>query len=484
MASLCGTTALVGLLTASACGDTIAVTSHAPRYEGAGAAGDSGLHSGGGSGAAGDGGFRSDGGSGTLVCSLPLSERVVVTPIELGAPIAYIRADYSGSVRDERIATAARPNGELLVAWRDLEASVHVLTLDDALVQVGDELVVSGSEVGGVVALQEGGGLLLRRGDPNRELLALDAVDAADAVHLVRFGSRASDFDVQLSGPDGLDGALDYSNRMDAAQLAYDAGRFAAYFSIRGGAGHASEGSYADKLVLVGDAGEALSGGFSWGCSLNYGARLLRMGGGFAAFCMSDGSPAQGLNVNIDGSGWQSVASEYAVSGRVDGSFGTPVIRPDGGAVVVWSSKQGRPAPGAPDVSMIWVDDAGAVTQERNWLTNTPSIVEDGVHAAPYGESALLLTWNERVLDDCSQGVCWGTHLGMRLSIVDYDGALLESAEELLSFPAPHEDALSLLPNGDIVWAMVQHDVDYGQRIPANVPERTTLTIVRMPYCP
>jgi hypothetical protein len=264
--------------------------------------------------------------------------------------------------------------------------------------------------------------------------------------------------------------------------------------------GSTMPGSWGDQLSYADDQGNLLPGGWSWGCSLDTGLRVLAEATGpFAAACISDGAPQTGLDWMTEGQ-QQHLAFEERWSGYAAGRFGSIVRVSDGTHLVVWSSRgDGGQLSGAagssgnlsfharamdaPDLAMMHVGLDGAPEGPVTWLTRTPTIPETTVHVAPYGQGLYLVIWNE--LQSCAYdtGNCYGPFGGTFARIIDAEGNAQSGDEQLPAWPT--DDAgLTVFPNGDVGWAFVDTLPSYAGRLaPTTLPPSQTLQVARLRAC-
>ena len=435
----------------------------------------------------------------SAVCPATLRERLSVTRIDVDADVGYLERAYDGFPRRSRIELSAAPGGGSLVAWQTSDhAAIHVTPLTADQARAGDDVVVDALELAGLVAHDDGFALLVRQPDPGQPL-AVDPTDmGTQAAVLLRYRGGAEAFSLLLTGTASPQPSLDYSSALDG-QLAWNGTRYGAYFAVHAGMGSAMQGVWGDQLHYVDDQGDILSGGWSWGCSLDAGLRLLAEASGpFSAACLSDNSPQTGLNWMTEGA-MQHLAFEESWSGYTAGAFGSIVPVSDGSHLVVWASRgDGGLASGAsgaagvhdraqdaPDLALVQVDADGTPRGPLTWLTSTPKVPEFTVHAAPYGQGRYLVIWS--TLESCQYDVgnCYGPFGGVFARLIDTEGNPLGADEELPAGPTD-EANLVVFPNGDVGWAFVDATADYTTRLddPASVPAQRTLSVARLRACP
>ena len=260
------------------------------------------------------------------------------------------------------------------------------------------------------------------------------------------------------------------------------------------------QGDWGDQLSYADDQGAMLPGGWSWGCSLDAGLRLLAEASGpFSAACLSDDTPQTGLSWMTEGE-QQHLAFEQVWDGYTAGRLGSIVRVADGTHLVVWSSRgDGGQLPGAagssgsvsfhaaamdvPDLAMIHVGPGGSPEGPVTWLTRTPTIPEITVHVAPYGQDQYLMIWSTLQSCQYDTGNCYGPFGGVFARIIDDEGNAQSGDEELPAWPS--DDAnLTVFPNGDVGWAFVDSLPSYTERLDTtSLPPSQTLSVARLRAC-
>ena len=416
-------------------------------------------------------------------CPASLAGRLTVTTVTLDETPKYLRPWYDNTLADARLLLAAAEDGSAWAAWAAADNTVHLTPLTADLTRAGDDVVIAGTDVGGLTARADGPAALVLTDDPYRSEIALSDDDPTYAVHLVRYRDNALLFDARLTGPSGLDGEPDYIDNFGASTLKWNGETYGAYFQIRGGLGHSFEGAYGDKLLYLDDGGARVDGGFSWACTISYYLRLLPENEiPFTALCMEDGADQGGAYV-VGLGDKREIAAEEASAGWIGAKFGGIVKLPDDRYLTAWSSQWEVPG-NAFDIALSFLDTDRAPTGERRMLTDTPDLSEENLHLALYGDDRILVAYSvyENAVCDTT---CIGDDAGMRFRLMDLDGNWIGDPETLAVRP-PDEDEMIVFPNGDIGFVFVDHGTAYGQR---NAPELSDppnineLKIARIRYC-
>jgi hypothetical protein len=236
-----------------------------------------------------------------------ITDRLTYGSVSLPDGVRYKRSGYFfGFPQDDRIALSPSTNGAM-VAWVNAGGTtVHVTPLATGaggeIARAGADAWVDGSELSGLVALDDGFALLTRRPDPGEPVG--DGMTQALATYLVRWQNGRELWAVPLTGTKSITNPTDLDLKRDfplpsgiSGRLAFNGLHYGAYFTTRGGAGDQYVGEHTDKFVQVDDNGQLVQG-WRKGCRVSLGNRLVAEATGFVAFCMSDGTiePA-GLSV-------------------------------------------------------------------------------------------------------------------------------------------------------------------------------------------
>jgi hypothetical protein len=433
-------------------------------------------------------------------CGPTLRERLTVTTVDVDDDIRYERAGYGGVPRDERVAFGILPDGTGRVAWLDnAVANVHVTPLTADMQRAGDDQIVAGFDLGGLVAHDGGFAVLTRRSDPGEPIGSIpDAGAVAPAAFLVRVQDGRETFAAPLTGTLNITDAPD-NQRRDCSpglfgKLAFNGSSYGAYFNVRGCEGDFWEGSNGDKLVYADTQGRFLPNGWTWGCSQNLGSALVpEEEGEFTAFCLSDTRPGAGLHlveplIRI-------LAHEFTTPGYSGGELGSAMKLADGRYFVAWASRGVRDSTSPIEVAME-SHDIGFVVVSRDhlgvripsWLLSTPNVDEFNVHAAPYGRDRVLVTWETVINPRCSNGVCLGPYGGTHIGLFSNDGKP-DRWDETVQAPPNGGDDIVVFPNGDLGWAFVADARDssallsVSNGVPNSRPIRR-LSIARFALCP
>jgi hypothetical protein len=447
-------------------------------------------------------------------CGDSFADRIAVSTIGVDVDIRYKREGYDRIPTDARLAFSVAATGNSYLAWSDsaLE-NVHVTPLSALQTRLGDDIVVPGSDIAGLVAQNDGFALLVNRTDPGAMLTNPNPVEAVagKAVSVVRVRDRQVAFEATLTGTAGI--TFDPTNpqydcspeRLDG-RLVADGDRYGAYFAVHGcqlgDDTYQYSQFYADKLVYLDDQGLALTGGWNWGCQISQDQRLVATGGPFIAACMSDNTPGTGLNLMSNGFNPVLLAPEYAKIGYSAGQFGDLVKLADGSFVLTWLSR-GVPEPGASkpprpsnDIALLHLSPGPeySVSTAVAWITDTPTVHETNLHAIAYGPDGLLVTWDSIEDFDCSrsanEATCFGSYTGTHFRLIDAQGQFT-TPDVVLPYAPNSRDELVSFPNGDVGWAFVPDDSrDYTAPLAVDasrVPEVTgkrELSLARLLYCP
>jgi hypothetical protein len=443
--------------------------------------------------------------AGPRACPERLSERLLITSIELSSDVRYKQRGYDLIPRDARIALSPAPNAGARVAWLENGGSrVHVTPLDALLERSGQDVISDGYEVGGLVALQDGFALLTRRVDPGEPLTDPNPIDnnaIGKAAFLVRYRGETESFAVPLTGTASITRAADPKARDCAepalhARLAWNGTKYGAYFAVHGCAGDSHVSYYGDKLVYADDRGRALAGGWSWNCSIDQGLRLIAEPDVFTSVCLSDSQPFRGLNLVIAGMPAKQLAPEFTAPGYVGAQFGSLVKLKDDSYVVVWVSRGARDSSAreasqaAPDIAFMHLAPDYSVLEPLRWLLTTPNSAETNLHLAMYGSDRLFISWDSIEQLSCDNDrTCFGTYTGTHARLLDNHGVFV-TPDEILPAVPNSEDDIAVLNDGDLAWAFVQEDArSYADQLPVDaqavprVASKRQIKLARLTYC-
>jgi hypothetical protein len=437
-------------------------------------------------------------------CGPTLASRVTVARVALPDEIRYRRQGYNLIAEDERIAFGIDEGGAPSVGWLDAAGErVHVTSLDATLARRGADTVVKGIDVGGLAARPDDVAVLVRRDDPGEPLADPAAnFQIAKAAVLVRIRQGVEQAALPLTGTASavastVGPARDCAGSALNGRVEWNGSKYGVYFAVHGCQGDTHASFYGDKLVYLDDGGRALPGGWSWGCSINEGLRLLAGATNFTPICLSDGTPFQGLSLVIEGQPPVLLGPELSAPGYSAGRLGSIVRISETTAIVGWLSRGiksgGRSgsdaAKPAPDIATVKLGNPMDTVGPLVWASETPNVAEWGLHLAPYGQARLLAVWQSFENLDCNGQTCFGIYTGTHARLMDLDGHFLTPDELITATPNDDED-MRVFPNGDVGFAYV----DFADRnrigtlplgdggVPA-VPPMRTLSVARIAYC-
>lgn len=433
-------------------------------------------------------------------CRGNLADRITITHVDVDTDIGYRDATYDSFPMDARIGFVVARDGSAYVAWTEPNGAVHVTPLDASLERAEPDIVVPGTDIGGMVVRDDGFALLTRRDDPGDPLTDPNSGSSnpVKAAFLVRYVDRTEMFAAPLTGTKSITASTD-SKARDCAplylygRLAWNGVRYGAYFQVHGCTGDPHQSYYGDKLVYASDDGAYSAGGWSWNCSNNLGLRLLPEPGPFTTVCFSDSQPAPGLNLVTEGVPTRQLSPEYSVANWTAAAFGSIAKVPaDGSYALGWLSRgvvtsQGRIAAAKQqyDIAFMRLGSDYAPLGTKQWLVETDDVSEINLHVAPYGRDRMLVTWERIENPRCTDRTCWGPYSGTVARVVDLDGNAL-SADAALTTPPNTSEDLAVFPNGDIGWAFVA-DPDRSYENPvqrsAKLPSKRQLSIARLRVC-
>jgi hypothetical protein len=452
-------------------------------------------------------------GSTQAYCGSTLAERIAVTTIDVDADIRYKREGYDRIPTDARLAFSVAPTGNGYVAWSDnaLE-NVHVTPLSALQTRLGDDVILPGADVAGLVAQPDGFSLLVNRTDPGTTLVNPNPADdpPGRAVVVVRSTGTQIAFEAALTGTsaityDASNPTYDCSPEQLDGRLVFTDNRYAAYFTVHGcklgSETYQHTSYYADKLAYLDDRGQSLSGGWDWGCEIAHDLRIFPTSGPSIALCMSDRIPAPGLNLMSNGFNPTLLAAEYAKQGFTSGQFGSLVKLGDGSYVLVWLSR-GAPAPDAThpprptnDIALLQLTASPDYTPTANptWVTDTADVNETNLHAIAYGPDEILVIWDSVEQLDCDRSAnnatCFGRYAGTHFRLMNARGQFT-TPDSVLPYPPNGRDDLATFPNGDVGWAFVPDDArTYNGTLPmdsARIPDvspKRQINLVRLLLC-
>jgi len=177
---------------------------------------------------------------------------------------------------------AAAEDGTLRFAYADGSGTVHVRSIDATGSLFGNELMVDGNDVRGMVAHADGVAMLIARGIK---------------LYLVRLDAEGeSVFDVLVEGADdtGVSGARFLDSGLRAGDLDWNGTEYTVYAAIKQNFG--SKGTHQGDMLTAFDAkGQRNKNGWDWGCSHSLDLRLAHGMGQLAPICQADVYPKPGL---------------------------------------------------------------------------------------------------------------------------------------------------------------------------------------------
>lgn len=300
-----------------------------------------------------------------------LAERVAITEIDV-APLSVLQ--YSGASWSpyQPVILSTLASGEARIAWQGSDGLAHVTPLNAALTRKAADWTVYATEVRGLVAHDDGAGLLLASGTQ---------------MHMVRLDAAGSvRFDVTLVGDN--DHATEGDRWIDDwghnGRLDWDGTSYAAYFGITGN--HGAQGNHqGDTLRFIDPSGNA-SVGWDWGCSHSTDVRLAHVAAGYGPLCLSDCYPSPGVLFAVRT--LVVSAEEGNCQGSSTARLGS-IVADGAGFAVLWGGTTDR---ASVDVAFIGISGSGALGT-KIWLTSTDAIDESTVHLARY-RSGFLALWS------------------------------------------------------------------------------------------
>lgn len=426
-------------------------------------------------------------------CGNTLSTRLNITEIEVNRTVQYAERGYDNIAVPTRIELDFTPPGDGggYVAWTDAEDfAVHVTPIGRQRLRSGEDIDVTGNSLGGFVALNEGFALLTRRLDLGDDIAVGEDTDRpVNSVVWVRFQAGQENLATVLTGTLGMDGFADYNNVENfRSQLAWNGEKFAAYFEVRGGAGHPNPTIYRDKLVYIDTAGAA-STEWTLFCGTLRDTALIFDSASADAFCMADGFPEPGFNLLQEGGVHSLLSAEKTVQGYTGGSLGGVVKMSDGTYVAAWSSRRwdgldNNSADEAHDIALLYMTSGFEPIGTVKWITATPDVDEVNLHIAPYGKGRILLSWNAVENFTFHGETCFGDFGGTYFQTFSADGLLALSEPEMLPAPMTWSAEPYVYPNGDLAWAFANPQPDYsGELDPQRSVGIQTIFIAHLKYC-
>ena len=376
-----------------------------------------------------------------MMSNSTLTANISVTTVKLAAAFSYLSPSSNGIPTWTRTVTAVAPNGTLMVAWQ-ASNSIHVTPLNRNLQRRGPDVVVNGArEIGGLVATNNGFTLLTRVADHNRW--------GETAAALIRVLNNHVVFVARLTGSSSHD-----TSPMLNGQLTWNGSQYTAYFTVHGTSGSMA-GQYGDKMVDVSGSGRMLTGGWEWGCRGDVG-RSLSSGSTSYGTCYDDGTAGTSMSSSVDqmqaGNGTQVIGLSARGPVAYKKNSLTWKVSPR------WKTNQ---------VVVLFLNGSHWKNANSVSLTSDQSTQNLNVHVAPYGQNAMLVTW-----DAYRNGQYTGTHS----RLIDSQGRFL-TADLVLTIHVSGN--IVVLRNGDLAWAFVQQTPASYQR-GGSWPTTTHLFLARL----
>ncbi|GLI72235.1 hypothetical protein PoHVEF18_000405 [Penicillium ochrochloron] len=428
-------------------------------------------------------------------------------------------AYWTGYPHHRRTPFAVSPDGKsAYIAYLDSsETDVHVQGLDPTTFEAtGVTVTVSGGkEAGGLVAHNDGFAILVNEAMPSGTTNAPPS-DTPVAV-LYRYTDGKQTWKTWLGGPgvhasDGLSASPDMNGDLVYSE---SEGLYGAYFVVTDYTGDAS-GHYGDSIQYVTKAGEldTISGASSsWGCSHNTGIAFEAADQApFASICAED----QGaIWLNTKGQGMMSDGVKISNENTTNGGSGEPMGGMSGSYsalarfadttkyIFAWVSR------GAIDVTEnTWMGDGYTHVNNRtngrnvaislftdkytkvgdqatsvvgtedgdsqvNWVTKSSNDCSNA-HAATFGSSSALVTWEEisnPICDYIAMG-CRGEFAGTFFQEVSSDGTTVGDA--FTSTDVYVAGDMVTMSDGRICWPYVSMEWDLSQAVGYGTTSSTT----------
>ncbi len=404
-------------------------TSEGGHESGNGGAG-AGSHSGGGA-EGGAGGAGSIDAGWTGPCPPTLAERVRVTEVA-GVPASK---GFFATGMD------VLGDGGSRIAVADA-SGVTVVRLSAQEAPVGSPHTIVGHSVSGIVAHADGTSLLVHR-----------LPDEMDLVRLEEDGSER--FSHRLVG--GNDHGTEGDKYIVTAhphygRLRWDGSRYVAYVGHSQNWGSLGE-HQGDLLWMLDETGARLDGGWDWGCSHSWNARLVQHStlGTVFPICESDAYPVSGVVANNA----TSVVPGPAI-------LGDAVEAPDG-VLVVASHHDGQ----GYQLVMAKVN-ADMSAEPPVTIMAAPDKAEMTAHVARYGEN-YLIGWV--AVDGASTFTPYNHNRPNTFAVIDESGTIL-LGPETIDVGSTVYDELVTHENGDVGFPVVSAVDDTGG-----------LRVARVRYC-
>ena len=346
-----------------------------------------------------------DSGGSVVVCPASLAERLKVTSIHVDKSIniAWQKPGYDYFPADERVALAMQPDGQVQIAWTEVNPNkapdgsqqsplgVHITPLDANLARRADDVIMpTGREVSGLVAHDDGFALLIRDDNPGTSIELGDG-DASTVAFLVRYQNGQERWKVSLTGSKSGDAAETftvYSPFLEGQLVWSDStGAYGAYFVVRGGLGDPDPGTWRDALVFrdpFGYVPPPLT--VAHGCGNNGGIRLIKdprktnlVSGTWSSLPEMTGLCVQQMRSAVQFTELEagSLVSNQEVgwSGYSGAKMGS-LLKIAEGYLVYWLSLGANNDHQGHDIRVARLDSGFNVVSGPTWLTRTPGTEE------------------------------------------------------------------------------------------------------------
>ncbi|KAJ5249901.1 hypothetical protein N7489_000311 [Penicillium chrysogenum] len=428
-------------------------------------------------------------------------------------------AYWTGYPHHRRTPFAVSPNGKsAYIAYLDsTETDVHVQELDPTTFEAtGTTVTVTGGkEAGGLVAHNDGFALLTNEVMPSGTTNAPPS-DTPVAV-LYRYTDGKQAWKTWLGGPgvhasDGLSASPDMNGDLVYSE---SEGLYGAYFVVTDYAGDAT-GHYGDSIQYVTKTGgldDIAGASSSWGCSHNTGIAFEAADQApFASICAED----QGaIWLNTKGQGMMNDGVKISNENTTNGASGEPMGGMSGSYsalarfadttkyIFAWVSR------GAIDVSEnTWMGDGYTHVQNRtngrnvaislftdkytkvgtqatsvvgtedgdsqvNWVTQGSNDCSNA-HAATFGASSALVTWEEISNPTCDYIAmgCRGQFAGTFFQEVGSDGSKVGDAFKSTDVYVAGD--MVTMSDGRICWPYASMEWDLSQAVGYGTTSSTT----------
>jgi hypothetical protein len=443
-------------------------------------------------------------------CPATLAARLAITTIPVDKDIAWQKPGYDSFPADERIALAVQPNGQMRLAWTEVNPTrgadgkqqgplgVHVTPLNESLARrAGDTVLATAREVGGLVAHDDGFALLTRDTNPGPKI---DNGDGDTIAFLVRYQDGQPPWKKPLTGSDSGDTAETstlYSPFLEG-QLVWTGTSYGAYFVVEGGIGDPLPKYWRDALVFRDPFGLPAPWSIVHGCENNGGIRLLvdrgkanLLGGVTTSYPEITGLCVQQARQAVKFTALEADAlvsdQEVTWPGYAGARLGS-LLKVADGYLVFWLSLGATNEHQGHDIRMARLDRNFAVVAGPGWvLPRTPNVEEWNLHVVHYGPDRLLMIYQAIAITGTASTVDYAVYLGnlvgTHLTLLDGAGNLV-SDEVVQGAPTTANAEPIVLPGGDVAWPFVNPSPDFTQTVPGpNGPGQTALHIARLRYC-